>query len=916
MADPSVFLRPQDAPPEFSMSEEAHYRNDFARQVEQRLIRLADQIEDIDTSDDDDDGDQGTVVRRAFSDVLVVTPSRDVSKGGGPRAWRDTLSITPSREVDTNLHKWSDTLRITPSRVVGSNLVSVAFGDTLKIMPSRSVSKQLILRSWRDTLGITPSRSVRPGFYKFFDTLKITPSRSVARSVSLNAPSLRVSVSGTGFAATVSILIRAPVGGATPTGYELQRDTSNVFTNPITYTYTGIVGVSQLLARQVYYYRVRATRGTTKGPWSITYRAEAPSEVNQVPVWVSIPPQSAKVGDADTILDVAPFVSDANHSDSELRISLSGWDTRVVRASVSGRSITLDWGTRVGVTTITVTATDPDGATGSTALVCTLGVALPGTAGLSVTGSEQSATATVSAPATGGPVVNYVFQRSTSSRFSSVAETKGRNTPGSVTFSSLSTGTHYFRVRAVNESGNGSWSTVRSYTASAAARRPGAPGVSASASSSAVTVSVSAGSGGTPTEYRVQLATNSSFRSGLQTKTRSSPGDVVFSGLSPDTYYIRAYASNSAGTSSASSTRTATVTPAAPGKAGLTAVFGSGAITATATAPTSGGTPTTYRFQRSTSTRFTLTETKTRTSAGSVVFDNPAIGNNYIRVRAENAGGSGEWSDVRTVNVVVQSNTPGLAVMTLGNVFGTSPNAGISVGMGPPSSWTTANRPTSYRVQMARNSSFTGTVVTLRATSLTGRLIGTVVFRNLSSGTYHFRGRAENSNGNGSWTATQSATVASVATRKSQSFSATFERTALAGGGVELAWLPNPAESINNGALDDPPSWIDRLLILSGDGAEFYFSIAPGPTGTTAGGSDMVSSWETGVGTTVIRIGSRELVLDGPGVSATWDERSDTREIYRAVASSGSTMDSIMSSFISGIGVASTYSATVTLYWT
>ena len=194
-----------------------------------------------------------------------------------------------------------------------------------------------------------------------------------------------------------------------------------------------------------------------------------------------------------------------------------------------------------------------------------LTLALPGTAGLSVSRSNDDVTATVSAPSSGGAPSLYRVQRSTSSTFSSISSTRTRTTPGSVSFSNLSSGTHYFRARAENSTGNGAWSATRSTTVPTQLALPGTAGLSISRSDDDVTATVTApSSGGAVATYRVQRSTSSAFTSPSES-TRTSPGSVSFNNLSSGTHYFRARAENSTGNGAWSATRSTTVpTPTPP----------------------------------------------------------------------------------------------------------------------------------------------------------------------------------------------------------------------------------------------------------------------------------------------------------------------------------------------------------------
>jgi mono/diheme cytochrome c family protein len=134
--------------------------------------------------------------------------------------------------------------------------------------------------------------------------------------------------------------------------------------------------------------------------------------------------------------------------------------------------------------------------------------------------------------------------------------------------------TYYYRVRAYNSVGNSSYSSAVSVTtpSGGSTTLPAAPGnLSATAASSTQINLTWTDNSTNETGFRIQLATNSSFSSGLTT-VNVGAGVTSYSatGLTASTtYYFRVYATNSAGTSSASNTASA-ATPAGSTLSGQT----------------------------------------------------------------------------------------------------------------------------------------------------------------------------------------------------------------------------------------------------------------------------------------------------------------------------------------------------------
>ncbi len=130
---------------------------------------------------------------------------------------------------------------------------------------------------------------------------------------------------------------------------------------------------------------------------------------------------------------------------------------------------------------------------------------------------------------------------------------------------------------------------------------PGTPATPTGVAGNAqVTVSVTAGTGGTPTSYTITKSTDGATYSTGCTVTGAS-GSCVVTGLTNGTAYtFKTTATNTAGTSSAS-TASASVTPAiVPGTpATPTGVSGNAQVTVSVTAGT-GGTPTSYTVTQAT----------------------------------------------------------------------------------------------------------------------------------------------------------------------------------------------------------------------------------------------------------------------------------------------------------------------------
>jgi len=146
---------------------------------------------------------------------------------------------------------------------------------------------------------------------------------------------------------------------------------------------------------------------------------------------------------------------------------------------------------------------------------------------------------------------SYRIQVDNNSGFGSPAIDTTTSSPNYTPGSSLSPGTYYWRVRASNACGNGSWSSARSVTilSTPAAVSLSSPSNGASVGDNPPTFRWGSVSG--VTSYRIQVADNSGFSSPEINRTTSStsytPGSALAGGA---TYYWRVRASNTCGSGS------------------------------------------------------------------------------------------------------------------------------------------------------------------------------------------------------------------------------------------------------------------------------------------------------------------------------------------------------------------------------
>lgn len=284
---------------------------------------------------------------------------------------------------------------------------------------------------------------------------------------------------------------------------------------------------------------------------------------------------------------------------------------------------------------------------------------LPGTAiftGLSL--DDNDATVKIAAPTSGGAVGSYEIQRSTSSSFSNAVSTIVLDV-GDHVFNDLNVGTHYFRIRARNATGNGAWSNVRSVTIAPALSAPGVPGLSLSLSNirnivAKITAPVS---GGAVATYEIQIDTDVNFGS-PETRVLTGTEDVSFNNLPYSiTHYVRLRAINSAGRSSyvTKSLRTGAQPLALPGTPSIALSVSENSIRVAVTPPTSGGAVASYEYQIARNSVFNI-GLQTATAASAVrTFSGLSYDTTYyVRVRAKNASGNGAYSTPKSINIPVQ----------------------------------------------------------------------------------------------------------------------------------------------------------------------------------------------------------------------------------------------------------------------
>ncbi|HXI29828.1 MAG TPA: S8 family serine peptidase, partial [Vicinamibacterales bacterium] len=268
-------------------------------------------------------------------------------------------------------------------------------------------------------------------------------------------------------------------------------------------------------------------------------------------------------------------------------------------------------------------------------------------------------------PASGDPATSYVLAAGSVSGAADLIVFDVGSTATSFVASSVSPGTYFIRVRAVNAFGssppsNEAIATVGSGEAPTSG--PPAPPTSLVARATAGTVSLTWNRlpvGGTSTFYVIE-AGSAAGRSDLANfSTGTSVPSFSASGIGAGTYFIRVRAGNDAGISAASNEAILVVGAAGPGPCtgapgapgllqfavnGSTVVLGWGAA---------GGAPATYVIEAGSSPgAANLATIDTGSPELSLTAPGVAAGTYFVRVRGRNACGTGAPSN--EVTVVVQ----------------------------------------------------------------------------------------------------------------------------------------------------------------------------------------------------------------------------------------------------------------------
>ena len=265
--------------------------------------------------------------------------------------------------------------------------------------------------------------------------------------------------------------------------------------------------------------------------------------------------------------------------------------------------------------------------------------------------------------------VSYRTQVSTVNTFASTVFDQSPIASTSVPASGLSYSTQYYwRVNATNPGGTSDWSSTRSFTTTVAPPPIPAPPVLATPAAGAINQPIALtfvwNVSANATEYRFQIASNTSFSSPMYDQLGLTVTTTPISGLPNNTtLYWRVNASNISGTSAWAAYRSFITIPASVPTAPILATPANGA-TGISTSPTltwnTSATATSYRAQVSIDPAFGTTVYNQGSIVGTSAGISGLAGSTtyYWRVNATNAVGTGGYSTIWQFTTGVVSAAP------------------------------------------------------------------------------------------------------------------------------------------------------------------------------------------------------------------------------------------------------------------
>ena len=345
---------------------------------------------------------------------------------------------------------------------------------------------------------------------------------------------------------------------------------------------------------------------------------------------------------------------------------------------------------------------------------------------------------------------SYRIQISTSSYFGyNQVDVSGLTSPNYTVSGLYLLTPYYWRVNATSSAGTTDWSTTYSFTTASTNPPPGPTApildtpVSGTTNTPLTPTLVWNASQGA-TSYNLQVSTNTQFSSFIVNSTGLSTTSYSLSGLNEaTTYYWRASATNSNGTSGWSSVWnfiTISSIPPTPVLASPTNGSTNELTNPTLTWNNAQG-ATSYNLQLALDSQFTNLVTN-QSGLTSTTYNVPELTNGtqyYWRVNAVNSSGTSTWSESWSFTTTI----PVPPIPTLSQPT----NNSINIASDLTFSWVQPQGATSYDLQLANDELFTNIVL-----NQTGVATISHIVTNLAKGVkYYWRVRAINPSGASNW---------------------------------------------------------------------------------------------------------------------------------------------------------------------
>ncbi|MBK0403045.1 T9SS type A sorting domain-containing protein [Adhaeribacter sp. BT258] len=545
--------------------------------------------------------------------------------------------------------------------------------------------------------------------------------------------------------------------------YQMQLSTSPDFlaivqdNSQISTTNTNVSGLNYSTQ---YYWRIRASNTSGASSWSAVRSFTTVPPIPAAPVL-------AAPADMATGIAIAPTLSwnaTAHAATYQMQLSTTPdflttvsnvSNLTTLNTSVSGLAFSTQYFWRVRATNIT--GTSPWSVVRS---FTTIPIPIPAAPALS--SPSNGATGVAFSPTLSWNAVTYAetyqMQLSATSDFLSPVADVSNLTTLNTMVSALAYSTQYFwRVRASNTSGAGSWSAVRSFTTVPPPPVPGVPSLSSpssGATSIAIARNFSWNASSNAYYYQLQLATTSDFQALFKDTSNITTLSVPISGMAYSTkYYWRVRAINTTGASNWSSVRSFTTVPvpipAAP-TLNLPATAATGIALPAALSWNAVLNAATYRVQVATSSGFgtIVSDVSNITTLNSAVSGLNYSTQYFWRVRAVNSSGSSSWSSSRSFTTMP-------IPMPVAPVLVAPASSATGISNPPTLSWNTGDYAESYQLQVATAADFLTPVSDIaNITTLSSSVSGLNWVTQ-----YYWRVRSVNASGVSSWSEVRSFTT-------------------------------------------------------------------------------------------------------------------------------------------------------------